>query len=92
MSNRNRKPTDGKGGKDHAERSKPQQALSISGLRTVRQVSEMNPAFSEAGLRWLIFNSEQNGLDRALVKVGSRIFFDLPEFEQWLEERRVGHV
>ena len=58
-------------------------------LRTVRQLASMNPAFSEASLRWLIFNAEKNGLDCALVKPGRRVLIDIHEFERWLEERRV---
>jgi len=58
-------------------------------LVTVKQLSEASPAFTEASLRWLIFNSNANGLDRALLKVGRRVLIDLTEFERWLDEHRV---
>ena len=66
--------------------------MEIENLVTVKQLSEASPAFTEASLRWMIFNAETNGLNRALVKRGRRILFDVPEFERWLEEQRVGHV
>ena len=61
-------------------------------LRSVKQLAEANPAFTEASLRWMIFNAEKNGLNRALVKRGRRILIDLVEFELWLEEQRVAKV
>ena len=61
-------------------------------LVTVKQFSASSPAFSEASIRWMIFCAERNGLDRALVKVGRRILIDVPEFERWLEEQRLGKV
>ena len=58
-------------------------------LKTVAQLAESSPAFTEASLRWMIFESETNGLNRALVKRGRRILIDVPEFELWLEGQRV---
>ena len=63
--------------------------MEIENLVTVKQLSEVCPAFTEASLRWLIFNAKANGLDRALVKVGRRILVDEIEFGRWLEERRL---
>lgn len=57
-------------------------------LLTVRQLAKSSPAFTEASLRWLIFNAKSNGLNRALVKVGRRVLIDVPEFEMWLEGQR----
>ncbi|MCC7487283.1 MAG: hypothetical protein IT529_20095 [Burkholderiales bacterium] len=56
--------------------------------RTVRQLSERFPAFSEPSLRWLIFNSQSNGLAQALVRVGRRVLIDEEKFTAWLEQRR----
>jgi hypothetical protein len=44
--------------------------VSLDRLRTVRQLSAQNPAFSEASIRWLVLNAKTNGLDRAIVRVG----------------------
>lgn len=44
-----------------------------------------NP-FTEAQLRWFIFNAATNGLDRldAIRRVGRRVYIDVPTFHKWL--------
>lgn len=59
-------------------------------LRTVQQLSERNPAFTQPSLRWLIFNAKTNGLDKAIVRVGTRVLIDEPRFNRWLERQREG--
>jgi hypothetical protein len=44
--------------------------VTLERLRTVRQLAERYPAFTEPSIRWLIFNAHHNGLDRAIVRVG----------------------
>ena len=58
-------------------------------LKTVKQIAELNPAFSEAALRWIRFNAETNGFESAFVKVGRRVLIDLTEFEERLEDGRL---
>ena len=58
-------------------------------LRTVAQVAEELPAFTEPALRRLIFDAETNGLPAALVRVRRRVYIDLEAFNQWLENHRV---
>ena len=65
-------------------------AVTLENLRTVRQIAESSPVFSEASLRWLIFNAKQNGLEPALIRVNRRVLIDLECFNEWLEERRGG--
>lgn len=36
--------------------------------------------FTEASLRWLAFNRQHNGFDRAFCKVGRRLLIDESEF------------
>lgn len=36
-------------------------------LKTVKQLAEENPAFTEASLRWLIYRAEENGIDEVLA-------------------------
>ncbi|MCZ2099472.1 MAG: DNA-binding protein [Anaerolineae bacterium] len=57
-------------------------------LRTLRQLAERNPAFTEGALRWHVFNAKSNGLDRAIVRVGRRVLIDEAEFSRWLEGKR----
>jgi hypothetical protein len=39
---------------------------------------------SEHSLRWHLFNRQQNGLNKSVVKVGGRIFIDTVKFQDWL--------
>ncbi len=85
---RKRRGSEVVGYQDYPERH----TVGFSDLRTVKQLASMNPAFSEASLRWLLFQAEKNGLDRAVVKVGSRVLIDVPIFERWLEAQRVAQI
>ena len=62
--------------------------MDFDNLKTVRQLAEANPAFTESSLRWLIYRAPDNGLDDAIVRVGRRVLFDMDRFEDWLEDRR----
>ena len=62
--------------------------MDFQNLRTVKQIANSNPAFTEASLRWLIYNSDQNGIDQVLVRVGRRVLFDMDQFNDWLERQR----
>ena len=64
-------------------------------LLTVKQFSDKHPAFSQGALRFLIFNArhgkttlgkiEGNGLDSALLRLGSRVLIDEARFFAWLD-------
>jgi hypothetical protein len=60
-------------------------AVSFESLLSVRQIAQRNPNFSEASLRWLIFNAETNGLAPCLVRIGRRVLVNTVEFNAWLE-------
>ncbi len=62
--------------------------MNFDNLKTVKQLADANPAFTEASLRWLIYRAEDNGLDEVIVRVGRRVLFDMDKFEEWLENRR----
>jgi len=66
--------------------------MRIQDLMSVKELAESSSAFSESSLRWLLFNADKSGLDRALVKVGRRVLIDVPEFERWLEAGRVAEL
>ena len=69
-------------------------------LLTVRQFAARHAAFSEGGLRWLIFNAKgrksskdaiaPNGLEAALVRVGRRVLIDEHAFFGWLDAQQAG--
>lgn len=59
-------------------------------LRTVKQLAdELKPTggFTQASLRWLIFNAESNGFDQVLVRLGRKIYIDRERFAQWIEHQ-----
>jgi hypothetical protein len=56
--------------------------------KTVRQISEKFPAFTEPSLRWALFNAKANGLASAIVRIGRRVLIDEEKFVAWLEQHR----
>lgn len=63
--------------------------MNFNNLRTVKQAAEEGP-WTEATWRWHIFHADKNGLERALVRVGRRLYIDMESFACWLEDRRGG--
>lgn len=71
-------------------------------LETVRQFSDNHPAWSQAALRNLIFNSKPrqsskgeipgNGLAPAIVRVGGKVLIDVDRFFEWIEEQQQGRA
>jgi len=60
-------------------------------LFTVKQFAEQNPAFSIGGLRWQIFNSENNGLKEAgaIIRIGRKVLIDVEKYFQWVYAQQV---
>jgi len=52
---------------------------------TVRQTAEIYKSFSEGSLRYLIFNSKQNGLEKCLRRIGSKVLINLEQFDAWID-------
>ena len=57
----------------------------VRSLLTVRQFAQKYQAFSQGGLRWMIFNSKASGLDTAIVRIGRRILLDEDKFFEWVD-------
>ena len=55
---------------------------------TVPNAAKKYPAFTEASLRWLLFNREHNGFNRCVVRVGRRVLIDDSELVAWLRDQR----
>jgi len=55
---------------------------------TVRQVAEKYRIFSESSLRYLIFNSKQNGLEKCLRRIGAKLLINLKQFDQWIDSHQ----
>ena len=57
---------------------------------TVRQTAEQYKSFSEGSLRYWIFNSRKNGLEKCLRRIGSKLLINLEEFDQWIDDHKEG--
>ena len=57
---------------------------------TVRQMAERHPAFSEASFRYHIFHSENNKLNKAIIRVGRKVLIKESLFLEWLENQSQG--
>ena len=53
--------------------------------RTIKQVSELRPVFTESALRNLIHRSEENGLSPCITRKGRRVYIDLNGLDSWME-------
>ena len=61
-------------------------------LRTVAQVADDCPAFSQAALRSLIFDADKNELTAsgAIVRLGRRVYIDSERFAEWIASHQGG--
>lgn len=57
-------------------------------LYTVKQFSAKHLAFPIGGIRWLIFNADNNRLDEfgAIVRIGRKVLIDEDQFMAWVQE------
>lgn len=55
---------------------------------TVNQVVEEGLYPNIGGLRWLLFNSNANGLESAVRRVGRRLLINESDFCDWLDKQR----
>ena len=61
--------------------------MTIPTLSTVKQFSIDHPAFSEGGLRHLIFHEHENGFHKCIRRVGRRVLIDEQAFFEWVAEQ-----
>ncbi|MBY0293214.1 MAG: hypothetical protein K2W92_08015 [Alphaproteobacteria bacterium] len=45
-------------------------SVNVDDFVTIRQLTTSNPAFTEGGIRALIFRAEQNGFNRCIHRIG----------------------
>lgn len=62
----------------------------MSNLLTVKQMAAKHPAFSEASLRYYIFNEKMNNLSSAIRRVGRKVLINEDGFFQWIEAQNGG--
>jgi len=60
--------------------------MDIPSLLTVTQFSQKHPAFPIGGLRYRIFNENQNGLANsgAIIRNGRKVLIDEAKFFNWV--------
>lgn len=58
-------------------------------LLTIHQFHDKHPCFPEGGLRWLVFNEEENGMAEAevIVRIGRKVLLDEERFFSWLDSK-----
>ena len=59
-------------------------------LKTVSAFAESGP-FTEAQLRWWIFNESHNGMrDHGVtIRIGRRVYIDVEAFSRWVDSQQV---
>lgn len=57
-------------------------------LKTVSQFAADSP-FTEAQIRWWVFNAATNGLQSAVVRIGRRVYIDVDGFDRWIDAQQV---
>jgi hypothetical protein len=59
-------------------------------LLTVNQFTEKNPFATQGGLRFQIFNANQNGLveSGAILRLGRRVLIDEEKYFAWIESQQ----
>lgn len=68
--------------------NKPQHPLhSVDDFVTIRQLTTHNPAFTEGGIRALIFRAERNGFHKCIRRIGRKILISKTAFSHWIEEQ-----
>lgn len=59
-------------------------------MRTLRSIADFakETAFTEAQLRWFIFNESNNGMKQAgaVIRIGRRVYIDVEGFDRWLNQ------
>lgn len=52
---------------------------------TIRQLTTNNPAFTEGGIRALIFRADRNGFNSCIRRIGRKILISKSAFSRWIE-------
>ncbi len=61
--------------------------MSERSILTVRQFVQKHKAFSEAGVRYLIFHAHSNGFESVIRRCGKKILLDEGSFFTWLDQQ-----
>lgn len=61
--------------------------IDLKDYLTIKQLTNENPAFTEGGVRSLIFHSNKNGFKSCIRRIGRRILISRNAFTNWIEEQ-----
>lgn len=64
-----------------------QTARSVDDYVTIRQLVTNNPAFTEGGIRALIFRADRNGFNSCIRRIGRKILISKSAFSHWIESQ-----
>ncbi len=64
-----------------------QTPISVDDYVTIRQLTTNHPAFTEGGIRALIFRADRNGFNRCIRRIGRKILISKSAFSRWIEEQ-----
>ena len=67
-----------------------QTSINVDDFVTIRQLTTCNPAFTERGIRALIFRAKYNGFNRCIRRIGRKILISKSAFSHWIEEQSDG--
>jgi hypothetical protein len=62
-----------------------QLSISVDDYVTIRQLTTSNPAFTEGGIRALIFRADSNGFKHCIRRIGRKILISKSAFSHWIE-------
>ena len=65
-------------------------SISVEDFVTIRQLTTTNPAFTEGGIRALIFRAKSNGFNRCIRRIGRKILISKTAFSRWIEAQNEG--
>lgn len=71
----------------HTHNESTQPSINVDDYITIRQLTTSNPAFTEGGVRALIFRADTNGFYRCIRRIGRKILISKSAFSHWIEEQ-----
>ena len=60
--------------------------MELKNLVTVAQLVAETPGLTPGGVRYLLFNSKDFGLDPCVHRIGRKVLLDKEAFAQWIRE------
>lgn len=58
-------------------------------LSPIKKIPEYySGAFSEASIRWLVFNGNTTGFSCCVCRIGRKVLIDLDAFEAWIAKQK----